>query len=135
MKKKRPKKYHGFKRGDRISAAIHRLVASSLIVGLSDPRLSEISITAVEMTPDNRIAKVYFSMFGDEKQVAQARKGLVHSAPVLRKKIAEEIRLQYTPELRFFHDVTPQRAQKMESLFEQIRREGYSTDTDDEDDE
>ena len=130
MKKRRSRKYHGFKRGDRIGAAIHKIIASSLLLGTGDPRLSELSITAVEMTPDNRMAKVFFSMMADEKQVALARKGLAGASPLFKRKIADELRLQFTPELRFYHDTTLEHAQKMESLFERIRSEGCREDTD-----
>jgi ribosome-binding factor A len=135
MKKRRVKKYHGFKRGDRIGAAIHRIIASALLAGFDDPRLTEISITTVEMTPDNRMAKVFFSLFADEKEIALTRKSLVATSPVLKRKIADELRLQYTPELRFLHDASQQHVLRMESLFDQIRKDEENINTDTIDDE
>ena len=71
---------------------------------IKDPRVSDafISITAVEVTPDLKFAKVYYSaMQGDKKEVA---KGLKSSAGYIRRQLAQRLNLRMTPELTFCED-------------------------------
>ncbi len=71
---------------------------------IKDPRVSDafISVTAVEVTPDLKFAKVYYSaMQGDKKEVA---KGLKSSAGYIRRQLAQRLNLRMTPELTFLED-------------------------------
>ncbi len=71
---------------------------------VKDPRVSGafISVTAVDVTPDLKFAKVYYSaMMGDKKEVA---KGLKSSAGFIRRQLAQRLNLRMTPELTFFED-------------------------------
>ncbi len=73
---------------------------------VKDPRVSEafISVTAVDVTPDLKFAKVYYSaMMGDKKEVA---KGLRSSAGYIRRVIAQRMNLRMTPELTFYEDTS-----------------------------
>lgn len=100
-----------------------RTVAQSLRTDLSDPRLQDVTITQVEMSPDNRVAKVWFSLMGSEEKVADAMKGFHAAMGRLRHDVGEAVRLQFTPELRFTHDTSLDNAQKMEEIFRRIRTE------------
>ena len=71
---------------------------------VKDPRVSEafISITAVDVTPDLKFAKIYYSaMTGDKKEIA---KGLKSSAGYIRRQLAQSLNLRMTPELTFYED-------------------------------
>lgn len=77
---------------------------SAVLRDVKDPRVSGafISITAVDVTPDLKFAKVYYSaMLGDKKEVA---KGLRSSSGYIRKMIASRMNLRITPEFTFFED-------------------------------
>lgn len=71
---------------------------------VKDPRIKDafISVTAVDVTPDLKFAKVYYSaMNGDKKEIA---KGLKSSAGYIRRMIAQRMDLRMTPEFSFFED-------------------------------
>ncbi len=71
---------------------------------VKDPRVKDafISVTAVDVTPDLKFAKVYYSaMMGDKTQVA---KGLKSSAGFVRRELAQRLNLRMTPELTFIED-------------------------------
>ena len=71
---------------------------------IKDPRVKDafISVTAVDVTPDLKFAKVYYSaMMGDKKEVA---KGLKSSAGFVRRQLAQRMNLRMTPELTFVED-------------------------------
>ena len=83
----------------RINEEIQKSLADALRT-VKDPRVSGtmISITRVETTPDLRYAKVYVS-FLEENKAADAMKGLKSAGGYLRREVANNLKLRYTPEL------------------------------------
>ncbi|HJO62162.1 MAG TPA: 30S ribosome-binding factor RbfA, partial [Desulfobacterales bacterium] len=53
-----------FTRAERVSGLIRRALSELLQKNIKDPRLEMVTITAVKMSRDLRIAKVYFSTYG-----------------------------------------------------------------------
>ena len=91
-----------YRRG-RINDEVQKELAM-ILREVKDPRVSDafISVTAVEVTPDLKFAKVYYSaMQGDKKEVA---KGLKSSAGYIRRQLAQRLNLRMTPELTFCED-------------------------------
>ena len=84
---------------NRINEEIQKALADQLR-SVKDPRVAEvmISITRVETTPDLRYAKVYVSILQDDK-AADAIKGLKSAGGYLRREVASDLKLRYTPEL------------------------------------
>ena len=83
----------------RIKEEIQKSLSDALRT-VKDPRVSGtmISITRVETTPDLRYAKVYVS-FLEENKAADAMKGLKSAGGYLRREVANDLKLRYTPEL------------------------------------
>ena len=73
---------------------------SSAIRNLKDPRVQDtmISITRVETTPDLRYTKVYVSFLQEDK-AQEAMKGLKSAGGYLRRELARNLKLRYTPEI------------------------------------
>ncbi len=77
---------------------------ASILREIKDPRVSDnfISVTAADVTPDLKFAKIYYSaMTGDKKEI---RKGLISASGFIRKRLAETLNLRQTPELTFVTD-------------------------------
>ena len=90
---------------------------------IKDPRVADnfVSVTSVDVTPDLKFAKVYFSAItGDPKDI---KKGLVSAQGFIRKRIAETLNLRITPELAFEHDDSIEYGSHINSLLKQIERE------------
>ena len=90
--------------------------AAQIIRTVKDPRVSEafVSVTGVEVTPDLKFAKIYYShMQGDKKTV---KKGLESSAPYIRGQIAKNLNLRITPELTFVEDTSIAYGAKIEKI-------------------
>ncbi len=69
-----------------------------------DPGLAEISLTAVELTKDLSIAKVYFSLLNPDGDPEPALAALQRAAGFLRRRLGRELIVRHVPELRFVHD-------------------------------
>ena len=55
-----------FSRADRVSGLIQKTLSDILRKKVKDPRLEMTTITGVKLSPDLRLAKVYFITTGDE---------------------------------------------------------------------
>lgn len=87
----------------RINEEVQRELAA-LIPNVKDPRVTGmISVTAVDVTPDLKFAKVYISVL-DQEDNGQVLKGLKSAAGYLRRELGRALNLRHTPELTFFQD-------------------------------
>ncbi len=90
---------------------------------ISDPGMGLVSITEVEVSQDLKTSNVYFTVIGGTKD-AEKQKNIVRGmSKFFQQKLAEKIRLKYTPEINIIYDDTPVKAQRIESILEKIRRE------------
>jgi len=73
----------------------------TILTELRDPRIADVTVTAVEVSGDMRQAKVHVSIMGDEGKQKLALRGLQNASGFLQAKIARRIDTRYTPRLRF----------------------------------
>ena len=118
-------------RPERLEDQIHFLLSNLIQRELRDPELGFLTVTAVRLTPDRSLAKVYFTVLpaqgGDqETQEALTRKALGRAAGFLRSQLASRLKMRRVPELRFFPDVTLEEGNHLESLLAEIEQERAS---------
>jgi ribosome-binding factor A len=116
---------HDNRRPDRVAAAIREEVARFLADGVKDPRVRGlVTVTGVDITRDLRHAKVFVSILGSDEEQAETFAGLEGVAAHLRGHVGRALRLRSAPELVFRRDPSVAQAARIETLLEQIRREG-----------
>ncbi|MCD8528417.1 MAG: 30S ribosome-binding factor RbfA [Chitinophagales bacterium] len=82
------------------------------------------SITQVKISPDMSVAKFYISIFG--KEDAQMDIDILNSTSTeWRRKLGNELKnhLRKIPEIEFFLDDSMEYAQKMNTLFNNIKKD------------
>lgn len=107
-----------YRRG-RINDEMQKEVAM-ILREVKDPRVCDafISVTAAEVTPDLKYAKIYYSaMRGDPKEVKQ---GLKSSTGFIRRQVAQRLNLRATPELSFVEDTSIAYGAHIQSLLSSI---------------
>ena len=110
-------------RPEKLEDQIQFLLANLIQRSLKDPELGFVTITAVRLTGDRGIAKVYYTVLGEETQVECSQKALKRASGFLRSHLAKRLSLRRIPELRFYHDGSVEKGNRMEELFSQIREE------------
>ena len=118
-----------FERTDRIASEIMREVERIIREEVSDPRTDcMFSVTHVDVTRDLRYAKVYISIYEEEKR-APMMKALKSAAGFIRHNLGQRVQLRYTPELLFELDTTIEYGVHIASLINEVRRtEGSQSD-------
>ena len=88
----------------KAAEAIREVVGMSILTDLRDPRIQDVTVTFVEVSPDMRLARVHVSVMGDEKKQNLSLRGLQNAAGYLQQKINARIDTRYTPRLKFVLD-------------------------------
>lgn len=87
-----------------------------LVDEIKDPRVGFATITEVRLTDDLKLAKVFVSVYGDDKKRASTLEGLKAASGFLRREIASRINMQFTPTLAFAIDPSLEQAQRIDTL-------------------
>jgi ribosome-binding factor A len=107
-----------FPRSRRIAEQVQRELSDIIRLELKDPRVGMITLTDVEMTPDNAHARVYFTLLGDASRVEAAQAGLQHAAGYLRTELAHRLKTRVVPQLHFEYDASVERGVRLYKLIE-----------------
>jgi len=98
-----------------------------LVMGqISDPRLSGVFITDVKVDRELNFASIYVSALEGQERADEILEGFEHAAGYLRSNLAKEIQLRTFPELRFYWDETPERADRIERLIDTLKEQKKS---------
>ena len=108
-------------RTSRVSEEFREVLAEE-ILKLKDPRIGFVTVIGVRVTPDLRHARVYYTVFGDERERAGTRAGLRSATPHLRGAIGKQVRLKFLPELEFEEDASIEQAERIDRVIEEIHR-------------
>ena len=108
----------------RINEEVMRELSNIIRNDVKDPRISPMtSVVTVEVAPDLKTAKAYISVLGDEEDVNKTLEGLNSSAGYIRHKLAENINLRNTPELKFIIDQSIEYGVRMSKLIDEVNRD------------
>ena len=112
-----------YSRSDRVGEQIRKVLAELLQKEISDPRLAGTLITAVKMSRDLRIAKIYFATTSTRSASHDATEGFDRARGFIKKELAHRLGLRYMPDLKFFYDDAIDRGARMEELIKMVKNE------------
>ena len=107
----------------KAAEAIREVVAASILTELRDPRVQDVTVVGVKVSPDLREAQIAVSIMGDESQQQLSLRGLQNAAGFLQSRIASRIEARYTPRLQFVIDKGIQHSLLVGEILEKIKRE------------
>ncbi len=108
------------RRALKAAEAIREVVSMAILAELNDPRIQDVTVTYVEVSPDMRHAKVHVSVLGDETHQNLSLRGLQSAAGFLQSKIAKRIELRYTPRLQFLLDQGVKRSIEVARILREV---------------
>ncbi len=115
-------------RPDRVGAQIQRELGELLLVHVKDPRVRQVSLTAVRVTRDLGVARVYYLLLDNggaegkalEQLKRDVARGLESVTPFLRREIGQRLRLRTVPKLTFLWDDAVEHGRRMEVVFAEM---------------
>jgi ribosome-binding factor A len=110
-------------RPDRVGEEIRQELATLLSREVHDPGIGFITLTRVKVSPDLQLARVFYTMMGDDKQHKETERALTRALPFLRRQIGARIRLRRVPELRFEFDRSVENQDRIEKILIDLQAE------------
>ena len=92
----------------------------AILTDLKDPRVRDVTVTAVEVSPDMRQAKIHVSVMGDDTRQQLSLRGLQNAAGFLQSKVAKRIDTRYTPRLTFMLDLGVKRSLEISRILQRV---------------
>jgi ribosome-binding factor A len=111
-----------FSRSEKVSGLIHKTLSEFLYKQVSDPRLERVTITGVKMSPDLRIAKIYFTTYGDKTAAEEIAEGFKSARGYMKRNLAGKLGLRYMPEFQFFYDDSLDRGRRIDNLLKSVQQ-------------
>lgn len=106
-------------RKEKIQSELQRALSEIISRGdIHDPRVGNVTVTSVSVSPDMKNARVYFVPFASKNPVEQVRQGLTHAGGFLRGEVARKIGLRHMPRLEFVFDESIERAARLTELID-----------------
>lgn len=105
------------RRTQRVARLLRNELALLLSTEVSDPYLHDIVVTDVDMSPDLKNARVYFS---SPEESTNLRKSLVKVVPFLRKKLGGRLAMRNVPALAFERDKHGEQLGRLMSIFDEL---------------
>jgi len=107
-------------RARRVSEAVKEELAEIIGFEMDDPRLADVSVTLVDVSPDMRHAHVKIAVeTGTDKK---ALLGLEHAKHFLRHELAARLNLRRIPDLHFSVDSHPDADDRIDFLLRRAKR-------------
>lgn len=119
------------KRARQVADAIQRQIAFMLKKEVRDPRLTQVSITMVDVSPDLTNAKIYFTTSARE-QLTEVEKAFSKATAYLRRQLADNMDMRYVPTLQFVYDKSLEHGGKISDLIDEaIKKDQQNKPADD----
>lgn len=111
----------GGKRVLRVNQLLREEMSRLVYEEIKDPRVSGVTITHVEASPDLSFARVSVRTLTDEHPVEDAIEGLRSASGFIRHRLGRELHFRRIPELEFVADDTLEHVKRIDELLGEAR--------------
>lgn len=118
------------KRSKRVGDAMRNELAVFMLEKIRDPKLQDVSISRVTVTDDLKIAKIYFTIFGEKKNIKAVGNAFEAAKGFIRSHFAKTFNLRFTPALQFYYDTTADKVAEIETILQKIAEERKKSEED-----
>src|SRR5829696_7381012 len=102
----------------RIEGEMQRVLATLVSREVRDPRVGNVTFTAVSVAPDLSTARIWFMPFGDKHKPEEVAEGLTRASGFLRGELGRALQLRHAPKLEFVYDRQIENADKLTRLID-----------------
>ncbi|MBD3296865.1 MAG: 30S ribosome-binding factor RbfA [Candidatus Omnitrophica bacterium] len=113
-----------YERIDRVRKIIRNEICAILAEETNDPRISGVTITRVDMSPDLKSARIYYVVDDESADMKAVGRGLRSAVGFIRGRIAGRINMKFTPFISFRRDTAREKERTVRDLLEKVRNEG-----------
>lgn len=111
-------------RTNRLNQSILEVLSRMLQVSVKDPRVGFVTINSVELNRDHSVARVFWSVLGDEEDRKKSFAGLKKARGFMQSHLTRTLGLRQSPELRFEYDDTVARSVDLDNVLDGLAEQG-----------
>ncbi len=111
-------------RTDRVGKEILYVLGGLLARGeVADPGVRGVTLQSVQVSPDLREARIYFSVYGEGTDKTRCAQALKRAAPFFRRELARHLQLRRLPGLHFQFDPSTEYAAHINSVLARVQED------------
>jgi len=95
-------------------------IASILQKDMKDPGIGFTTILEVKMSEDLKHAKVFCSVYGDDKKKEKTMEALRRSRGYIKFLLGQRITIKYMPDITFVLDNTQEKVARIEDILKKV---------------
>lgn len=108
-----------YDRCERVGTEL-RAVIAQYCLQLDDPRAYMVQITAVKVSRDLRLARVYYFLRGSDAERTACQECLTAKAGQIKHAISDAISIKYMPDLVFHFDESIEHSERVSEILEDL---------------
>ncbi len=112
----------------RVAAELQRVANELLAHEIHDPRLAGVRISAVELSGDLSVARLYFNTLDPDDDPEPIMTAFDRASGFFRSRLGRTVRLRRVPELTFVHDLGPRRGFELTHLIDELVEDEQTSD-------
>ncbi|MFL6003003.1 MAG: 30S ribosome-binding factor RbfA [Nocardioides sp.] len=105
----------------KIADRIQVVVAEMLERRIKDPRLGFVTVTDVRVSGDTQQASVFYTVYGEDDDLASTAAALESAKGLLRSEVAKQLGMRHAPTLSFIPDALPENARHLDDVLARAR--------------
>jgi ribosome-binding factor A len=113
----------GSERGKRVGDRIREEICDLLLRKVKDPRIGFVTVTGVDLSPNLRFAKVYYSLLGTQEDRQRAEQGLKSASGFIKRELGARLQLKFVPDIVFLFDESLEYGDRMERILRELQGE------------
>lgn len=110
-------------RTERVAERIREEVSQILSTEVADPGIGLVTVTRVKVTPDLSLARVYWTLMGDQAERKKTQKALARAASYVRHLLSTRMSLRRSPEVVFTFDQAVTAQDRVEQILQDLKQE------------
>ncbi len=109
-------------RTERLAESLRVEIEEILNYELSDPRVTTVAVTEVQLSPDHKKAHIRLALGGTEAEQAACMQAIEKAKSYVKTLVADRIEIFRLPDLYFDPDLDPSVRDKVASLLRRVKR-------------
>ncbi|HEY2392952.1 MAG TPA: 30S ribosome-binding factor RbfA [Candidatus Angelobacter sp.] len=118
MPEHRARQHHRERVGETLKEEIGVIIEGEL----GDPRIALCTVTEIMLAPDNKSARVYIEVAGDEDEAEQTITAINAAKGYIKRELLLRMGVRHIPELHFVLDKSQQYGTRIDDLLGRIKK-------------
>lgn len=110
------------RRTQKVNSVVRSEISRLFLQEIADPNLRNMVVTDVDLSPDLRLAKVFYStgMMDQKTPPKEIKKSIAKVSPFVRRKLGQALEMRHVPEIEFVEDLHTENVNRLMRLFHEM---------------